>query len=683
MYRQGVAQLRRSAGAALAHSQHQPCGRTSVSLCSTTSSGGSGTNNDHASDGQRHGYSFGTVLAAGGVGIVGGVLATEKDARLRSRVLPSNSFRACCDVALTEAQKVLSTELDGIVGSKYVRRNYTQKGSRLGQGTALAHVSPGTMKEAVQVLKACVAADVAVLPQGANTSLTGGSVARAECDRPFVVINLRRLSKMLPIGDDAKQVLCFSGAGIYDLKDMLEKKHKRDSHSILGSIFLNPSIGAGVAFGSGGTQIRKGPSWTERALFCRVREDGEVEIVNTLGLNDGGDPLGFLDGLDGKESLSNGDVDPNCKAAASWPRYSETVRKLDGEVSRYNADTTGIDCCRSEGKVMVLASVHDTFPMPEKSQLIWISCKDYETTNRLKREVMLRSGDTMAKSCEYMNREVYNGVDRAGRILVKMIELVGMQRLEPLWNLKLTIEMIPLPFTDIICDKFLYWFNNIIPQPLPQVLRDLGRDYDHHMLVEFSEYSAGEVERLQTALDKFASTFPDGHIKYHVCADAYEKSRATLWRFVVAPAFRTYCIGVGMQGLSIDYALPKNCSNHPTLPEKKYPVQNRWIYSHFGCNVFHEDLIFGPEVDVEHAKHEIKRAVEEGTGGKLPAEHGHGTEYKASKAMQERWKKMDPLNVMNPGVGGTSPFKHYKETAVHMGCTHAESAGNMGCSHAH
>lgn len=31
----------------------------------------------------------------------------------------------------------------------------------------------------------------------------------------------------------------------------------RDSHSVLGSIFLNPSVAAGVSYGSGGTQIRK------------------------------------------------------------------------------------------------------------------------------------------------------------------------------------------------------------------------------------------------------------------------------------------------------------------------------------------------------------------------------------------------------------------------------------------
>jgi hypothetical protein len=39
----------------------------------------------------------------------------------------------------------------------------------------------------------------------------------------------------------------------------LRLRGSRDSHSVLGSIFLNPSVAAGVSYGSGGTQIRKAP----------------------------------------------------------------------------------------------------------------------------------------------------------------------------------------------------------------------------------------------------------------------------------------------------------------------------------------------------------------------------------------------------------------------------------------
>lgn len=462
-----------------------------------------------SSNGQSEGYSMKALAAVGGIGVVAGVAIGDKDHRLRQLQVPKGGFQMCasCDATLTDKQKALPDQLIGVVGSGNVKKNYTQKGSRLGEGTSMAYVSPGTLAEAVKVLEMCVAADVAILPQGANTSLTGGSVPRdGLCDRPTVVVNLRRLNKIMPVGSDGKQVLCFSGAGIYDLKETLDKQYKRDSHSVLGSIFLNPSVAAGVAYGSGGTQIRKGPAFTERALYAKISKTGEVEIVNTLGLKHGGDAVAFLDGA---KELTPEDLDANCKAPGSWPNYGSQLRKLDKNVARFNADTTGIDCCRSEGKVMILATLHDTFEFPKKIEMLWVACKDYETAHQIKREVCLKAPDTMAKSCEYMNKETVDGVDQAGRIQIKMIDWLGMKNLEHLWNLKLFIEGIPLPFTNIICDKFLWWFNNVIPKPLPPKIDAYKEKYGHHMLIEFAEYSDGEIARLREALDTLAKSKPE------------------------------------------------------------------------------------------------------------------------------------------------------------------------------
>jgi D-lactate dehydrogenase len=81
-------------------------------------------------------------------------------------------------------------------------------------------------------------------------------------------------------------------------------------------------------------------------------------------------------------------------------------------------------------------------------------------------------------------------------------------------------------------------------------------------------------------------------------------------------------------------------------------------YAHLGCNVVHEDIAFQNEVDVNKCKLDIKHIIET-NGGKLPAEHGHGTEYNAPQEVQERWMIMDPNNIMNPGVGGTKYTKDY------------------------
>ena len=99
---------------------------------------------------------------------------------------------------------------------------------------------------------------------------------------------------------------------------------------------------------------------------------------------------------------------------------------------------------------------------------------------------------------------------------------------------------------------------------------------------------------------------------------------------------------------------PRNFDRILELPEKDMGIEMRCLCSHFGCNVFHESLMISKDVDVKKAKKQIKKFIEE-AGGKLPAEHGHGTEYEAPI----RWKKMDPTNSMNPGVGQSSCLKGY------------------------
>mmetsp|Transcript_4244 Transcript_4244/g.9804 ORF Transcript_4244/g.9804 Transcript_4244/m.9804 type:complete len:635 (+) Transcript_4244:2-1906(+) len=601
-------------------------------------------------------YSKATVAAAGTLGFGLGWCLTFADARLRERALPGSGFRVCCHEDITPEQKALAGKLRQIVGQRHVTEHAEETGTMVGKGRAIAVVKPGTLDEAVHVLKACVAADVAVVPQGAKTGLTGGSVPRESgCDRPTVVINMRRLEKILPIGTGQK-VLCFAGAGIYSLQEAL-KPWGRDSHSVLGSIFLNPSVAAGVAFGSGGTQIHKGPAYTDRALYCRVSKDGQVELVNTLGLKAPESPEGILSFLEQATTLTESDVDPKCSRAASYPDYPKHLTTFDGKVSRYCADVAGEDCNRSEGKVLILATVHDTFPLPQESKFVWIACKDFATANLIKRKVALSSPSCLPKQFEYMGRDQFDCCDRGGRVLIKMIELLGMMNLSGLWNFKLKFESLPLPFVNILADKILWYLNPIFPESLPKQLMQLGRAYDHHLIMEMTEFGGGELKRLESLLQDVLAGLPEGTAQSYVCNSGFESSRVMLFRFAVQPSIRTMAVGTGQQGLIIDYAMPKNFDKILELPTD-WGIEMRCLCSHFGCNVFHESLVLHKDVDAEAVKKKLKKFIEK-SGGKLPAEHGHGTEYAAPLETTQRWRRIDPRNCMNPGVGQTSQTRHY------------------------
>jgi len=299
---------------------------------------------------------------------------------------------------------------------------------------------------------------------------------------------------------------------------------------------------------------------------------------------------------------------------------------------------------------LILATVHDTFPAPSSKKDFWISFRDFALAQQFRREVCLTHPDDLPVSLEYMDRDAFDVIDRSGLGQGLVIQYLGVSApsVKSMWNVKLWIEDLPLPYANIVCDYLLHVFNPVFPPLLPQRIDKTSKTMDHRVSMTVGEYNNENMEHLLRRLKQFQNDHPDD-VVIHECQSDKEVRALTAFRFVAASAFRTYCVGEGLQGISVDYALPKNYRDVPELGS--VVVRKRMRYSHFGCNVVHEDIAFGPEVeDAEEAKLAFKHALEETTGGKLPAEHGHGTEYHAPHKTQARWKKMDPLNVFNPGV---------------------------------
>lgn len=554
------------------------------------------------------------------------------------------------------------------------------KGARLGKGSALAIVRPTKLQQIPEIVQASVDAGCAVLVQGSNTGLTGGSVPRSQSDgRPTVVISMKNFDTVVPI-DGGERVVCLAGVGLASLSRFVaENFPDRESHSILGSTFLDPTTAAGVAYGSGGTQVRKGPAFTERALYLKVHHDKYhrpiVKLVNTLGIEDldseEGEVIahtgwdGVLRKLDAYIDVVNNEGDNTMKSSndtyGTHPShdssYRDSVCTLDKNVSRFNADTRGLDCNRSEGKVLILATVHDTFAAPTTAKTYWLSFDDLETATAFKQDVCLDNPADLPMSIEYLDRDSFDIIDGAGRCMGQFIKFFGSDSpiVGAAWALKLKVEALNVRGAGTLPDTVQYYLNDLLPALLPKEIMAMGKARDHHIATTVGDFN-GSLGRFEERFKKFREKHGD-KIGIHECTKASERNGVTAFRFIAAAAFKTYCVGQGLQGISVDYALPKNDSRAPQVETK--PVK-RMRYSHFGCNVVHEDLAYEQGVDTHAAKMELKHVVDGICGGRLPAEHGHGTEYKAPKDTQERWKAMDPLNVMNPGVGGLSTRYRYE-----------------------
>ena len=438
----------------------------------------------------------------------------------------------------------------------------------------------------------------------------------------------------------------------------------------------------GVAFGSGGSQILKGPAYTERALYLRVDCDkyGKhiVKVVNTLGIegldSEEGEFTthkgwnGVMAKLDSYVETVKGELDNKMKKSnntcGKYPsydhEYKENLCTLDDNVSRFSANTKGLDCNRSEGKVLILATVHNTFKSPQKVKSYWCSFDDLETTNRFKTEVCLDNPEDLPMSIEYMDRDSFDVIDRAGRFMANFIKIFGSDSsvVSKGWDYKVRFEGLNIRGAATFPDKLNYFLNPICPPILTTRIMDMGRARDHHIATTVGDFN-GSLDRFEERFAKFRKE-NKGKIDVHECKLASEVNGVNAFLCVSAAAFKTYCVGTGLQGISVDYALPKNYGCVPKLPPSNTPVR-RMRYSHFGCNVVHEYLAYEQGIDTHEKKIELQHVVDEVCKGRLPAEHGHGTEYHAPNDTKKRWQKMDPLNVMNPGVGGLSTKYRYEK----------------------
>jgi len=97
-------------------------------------------------------------------------------------------------------------QLEAIVGKAFCLTDagdmaaYTTDYRKIYVGRALAVVRPASTQQVSDVMRYCYENDIAVVPQGGNTSLLGGAVPDVQrADTPCIVLNLARLNRIVSI----------------------------------------------------------------------------------------------------------------------------------------------------------------------------------------------------------------------------------------------------------------------------------------------------------------------------------------------------------------------------------------------------------------------------------------------------------------------------------------------------
>ncbi|WP_138468549.1 D-lactate dehydrogenase [Poseidonocella sp. HB161398] len=540
-----------------------------------------------------------------------------------------------------------------LTGEKATER--FRKGFRSGEGEALAVVRPGTLLEQWKVLEACVAADKIVIMQAANTGLTEGSTPKGRYDRGVVLVNTNRMDAIHTL-QQGRQIVSFPGATLFSLEKLL-KPLGRKPHSEIGSSCIGASITGGVCNNSGGSLVERGPSYTELALFARINEAGELELVNHLGIELGASPEEMLTRLERGDYNREAPAPTNRKASDT--DYAARVRDVDAaSPARFNADKRRLyEAAGCAGKLAVFAVRLDTYPVNGAEQVFYIGTNDPADLTELRRRI-LSEFETLPVSAEYMQREIFDISAKYGKDTVVMIDKLGTDRLPAFFAIKGAVDARLNKFgpTKGFTDRFMQFLAGLWPEHLPLRLRQYRDRYEHHLILKMHDGGIAEAEALLPAF------FEDREGAFFACAPR-EAKIAGLNRFAAAGAAIRYQhihSGEVEDILALDIALRRN--DRDWLEELPAEISDKLVarlyYGHFMCHVLHQDYIVRKGVDAKALKAEML-AILDSRGAEYPAEHNVGHLYLAKPDLAAHYRACDPTNSMNPGIGKMSRDKCY------------------------
>ena len=547
-------------------------------------------------------------------------------------------------------------EIVSIIGGKNVitSKRHTEPyrtAYRYGKGDAFAVVKPKSLLEFWKILNICNKYKIIILIQAANTGLTDGSSPYGKYDRDLIIINTLKINKIFKI-NDAKQVVALPGATLYGLEKLL-KPFKRKPHSEIGSSCIGASVIGGVCNNSGGALVHRGPAYTELSIYAQINDKGELNLINNIGINLGNNPEDILNRLDAG-NFSEKQINVSDKKASAED-YIEIVKDINANSpARYNADKRMLyEASGCAGKIAVFAVRLDTFEEVKDEKVFYIGTNKPEELTLLRKRLLTESSEIPILT-EYMHKTLFNITEKYGKDVFLLINYLGTNFMPFFFLLKgrfdafiKRIRFVP----DNLSDRILQSISRVFPSHIPKAFLKYRDRYEHYLIVKCSGSSLLSIEKI------LAKVFNNNTEHFMVC-NKKDAKKILLHRFAAAGAAVRYTSlnSTKVEGLlSLDVALKRNDRNFcEKLPEHIIKhIDMSLICAHFLCHVFHQDYIIKKGSDINKIKDELLKILDE-KGAEYPAEHNVGHSYKAKEPLVSFYKKLDPTNSFNPGIGKTS-----------------------------
>lgn len=579
---------------------------------------------------------------------------------------------------LSTTQASLLADLADAVGATHIltkpsqQQPYVQGALDAITDATVAVVTPPSLVTLWRVINICAVADVIIIAQAANTSLTGGSTPNGEYDRPLVVISMQLLSGIY-LFNEATELVALPASTLQQLESELTPLG-REPHSVLGSSCVGASVIGGICNSSGGMLVERGPAYTEMALFARRNASGEFELVNHLGLDLGVHPEEILENLQAGTFKKESDSASNSKVCTNQ-HYQHKVRDCDADTpARFNNDPNGLyEASGSAGKVIVFAVRVATFAKPKQEQTFYISSNDADTLTAL-RQQWLKSELNLPILAEYMHKD-YNDITlRYGRDTCLSMRKLPAGKIGSLYRLQAKIgyylKKWRLPKT--LPDRILQLTSAFMPPSLPATLSKQALSYKYHLIIKVADGFDRDSYKNNGNNIAAAQAFLQNHIQQyqgalHVCTEPEAQALLIFRSAATAAMFRYHNLNHTEFGelLSTDIALPRNTVDwDEALPNHlQNQVSKTFYLGHFFCHVMHQDYFLKPTTNAKQFKEDLL-AFYDKCHIEYPAEHNVGHVYPAKAELHYFYKKLDPTNSLNPGIGQTEKWKNWQSSPI-------------------
>jgi len=587
---------------------------------------------------------------------------------------------------LTALAAVVSTT--NVLTKPSQQRSYVQGAIKAITDATIAVVIPHSLVALWRVINICATFDVIIIAQAANTGLTGGSTPNGDYDRPLVVISMQLLGGVHLL-NDAAELIALPAATLQQLESTLAPLG-REPHSVLGSSCVGASVIGGICNSSGGMLVQRGPAYTEMALFARRNSLGQFELINHLGVELGTHPEEMLENLQAGTFSEALDSTSDSKVCTNH-HYQHKVRDCEAETpARFNNDPNGLyEASGSAGKVIVFAVRVATFTKPKHEQTFYISTNDADTLTTLRKQ-WLKSELKLPVLAEYMHKDYNDITMHYGRDTCLSMRKLPASQIGTLYRLQAKIgyylDKWHLPKT--LPDRLLQMTSRFMPPSLPATLSTQALSYKYHLIIKVADGFVNDFDNgINKSFDKginkdsykndgnniaAAQDFLQNHMQQyqgalHVCTELESQSLLVFRSAATAAMFRYHNLNQDKFGelLSTDIALPRNAVDwDETLPEHlQEQVRKTFYLGHFFCHVMHQDYLLKPKTNAKQFKEDLlefydQRHIE------YPAEHNVGHVYPAKTELHYFYKKLDPTNSLNPGIGQTEKWKNWQSSPI-------------------